>query len=109
MRTKKASEGKNDAALESLRAEIDECDSQIIRLLARRLDAVRKIGKYKAINKLPVFDKAREAKLLADRKRQAAATANYSVEKIFKLLIEESRQIQDKMRENLNLGKQNDY
>ncbi|MBM4432952.1 MAG: hypothetical protein FJ025_03030 [Chloroflexi bacterium] len=106
MRKKKTAKGKNDTTLEALRAEIDECDSQIIRLLARRLDAVRKIGKYKAIHKLPVFDRAREAKLLADRKRQAAATANYSVEKLFKLLIEESRQIQNKMRENLNPEKQ---
>jgi len=106
MRAKKTPEGKNDATLEALRAEIDECDRQIIRLLARRLDAVRKIGQYKAINKLPVFDKAREAKLLADRKRQAAATANYSVEKLFEFLLEESRQIQAKMRENFNPEKQ---
>jgi len=108
MGTKKAVEGKNDAALEALRAEIDECDRQIIALLARRLDAVRQIGQYKAIHKLPVFDEAREAKLLADRKKQAAATANYSVEKFFQLLLEESRQIQEKMKKNLNSGRKND-
>ena len=106
MRTKGAPEDKNDATLEALRFEVDECDRQIIKLLARRLDAVRKIGQYKAIHKMPVFDKAREANLLADRKRQAAATANYSVEKFFKLLLEESRQIQAKIKENFNPEKQ---
>jgi chorismate mutase len=85
MRPRKPAEAKNGLALEALRAEIDECDRKIIRLLARRLDAVQKIGQYKKIHKLPVFDEAREAKLLADRKRQAAANANYSIEKIFKL------------------------
>ena len=104
MEIKKAYEGK-DASLESLRAEIDECDKQIIELLARRFESVWKIGMYKAIHNLPVVDEAREAKLLSDRQQQASATRNYSVENIFKLVLEESHQVQIKMREDLNPDK----
>jgi len=105
MATKKAPGSKNDAILEALRAEIDECDRQIIKLLARRFESVQKIGRYKAIHNLPVVNENREAELLADRWRQASATENYSVEKIFKLILEESRQVQMKMRESLSSDK----
>jgi chorismate mutase len=99
---KKPSEG-NDAGLASLRAEIDKCDAQIIRLLARRFRLVRKVGEYKAIHNLPVFDEVRENQLLSDRKRQAGE--NYSIEEIFKVILEQSRRIQMKVREELNLRK----
>lgn len=95
---KKPSEGK-DAGLASLRAEIDECDKQIIELLARRFRLVRKVGEYKAIHSLPVLDEARENELLHDRRRQAGE--NYSVEEIFQLILEQSRRIQMKVREEL--------
>ena len=101
---KKAYEGK-DASLESLRVEIDECDKQIIEVLARRFEAARRIGVYKAVHNLPVLDEAREAELLLDRKRQASAAGNYSIEDIFKLILEQSRQIQAKVREDLSLDK----
>ena len=104
METKKVNEGK-DAGLESLRAEIDECDRQIIELLARRFELVRKIGMYKANHNLPVVDEARETEILRDRKRQSSAGKNYSVDNIFKLILEESRQIQTSVRKDLNQGK----
>ena len=105
MKVKKASEGKDAASLESLRAKIDECDKQIIELLARRFELVRKIGMHKAIHNLPVIDEAREAELLSDRRRQASVAGNYSVENIFKLILEDSRQIQIKVREDLSPDK----
>ena len=102
--TKRVNESK-DASLESLRAKIDECDKQIIELLARRFELVREIGIYKANHDLPVVDERREAELLEDRRRQSSATGNYSVENIFKLILEEARQIQKGIREDLGQDK----
>ncbi len=102
MKAKKPREGE-ETSLASLRAEIDECDKQIIKLLARRFELVKKIGVYKAIHNLPVLDEARENELLTDRKRQAGI--NYKIEDIFKLILEQSRQIQMKVREEPSPGK----
>jgi len=102
--TEKAYQGE-DANLESLRAQIDECDKDIIKLLARRFELVQKIGIYKAIHGLPVLDEAREAELLSGRKQQASVSGNYSVKDIFKLILEESRRIQMKVREDLGSDK----
>jgi len=94
-----------DASIESLREEIDGCDKQIIELLARRFELARKIGRYKAIHNLPVLDEARETELLSDRRRRASAAGNFSIDGIFKLILEESRQIQARIRENLGPDK----
>lgn len=99
METKKAYEGE-DAGLESLRAGIDKCDKQIIELLARRFELARKIGMYKAIHNLPVLDETRETELLSDRRRQASVIGHYSIGDIFKLILEESRRIQTKVRDD---------
>ncbi len=84
----------------SLRAEIDECDRQIVKLLARRYGLVRKVGEYKAIHNLPILDEAREIELLTDRRRLAEAGLNYNIEDIFRLILEQSRQIQVKVKED---------
>jgi len=104
METKKAYEGE-DAGLESLRAGIDECDKQIIELLARRFELARKVGRYKTIHNLPILDETREMELLSDRRRQASVAGHYSIEDIFKLILEESRRIQKKVRDDLKPDK----
>ena len=106
METKNVDEGK-DASLDSLRAQIDECDGQIIELLARRFELVREIGIYKANHDLPVVDETRETELLRDRKRQSSVVRNYSVENIFKLIIGDSRRIQTDVKEELGQSRQN--
>ncbi len=102
--TNKAYEGKG-ISLESIRVGIDECDKQIIQILARRFGLALEVGKYKAIRNLPVLDKARETQLLADRRRQASEAGNYSMGEIFKLILEESRRIQTKVIEELKADK----
>jgi len=47
-------------SLESLRAEIDEIDRQIVKLLDRRARAAKKIGELKAYGGGPTFDPRRE-------------------------------------------------
>ena len=103
MEAKRKSEG-DDTGLESLRVEIDDCDWQIIELLAQRFELVKRIGRYKAMRNLPVLDAGREAELLSDREGKASGAGNYSIGDIFKLILEESRRIQAKVKEDLDAG-----
>ena len=103
MDVKKANEDK-DTKLEALRVEIDECDKHIIKHLVRRFELARKVGIYKAIHSLPVLDETRETQILADRNRQASEIGDYPVEEIFRLIIEESRQVQIKVRDELGMS-----
>ena len=103
MDAKKANEDK-DTKLAALRVEIDECDKHIIKHLICRFEAARKVGILKAIHNLPVLDETREAEVLADRNRQASEIGDYPVEEIFKLIMEESRQVQIKVRDELGMS-----
>ncbi len=53
-----------NTALDNLRKEIDAVDSEIISLLAKRMEIVEKIGKYKKENNLPPIDNNRWQLLL---------------------------------------------
>ena len=50
--------------LDDLRKEIDKLDEQIVKLLAKRIEIVKKIGDFKKQNNLQVLDKNRFAKVL---------------------------------------------
>ncbi|PZR17568.1 MAG: chorismate mutase [Archangium gephyra] len=50
-------------SLETLRARLDELDTELIKLLARRADIVADVWKWKAENGVPRIDPAREAAL----------------------------------------------
>lgn len=105
MAKKKAYQGKDNASLEALRAKIDECDEQIVELLARRFELVRKIGMYKANHNLPVLDEKREGELLSRKRQQASRVKNYLVESIFEIILDESRRIQKDLRKGHKANK----
>lgn len=50
--------------LENLRKEIDDIDEQLVELIAKRIEIVKKIGEFKKQNNLPVVDKNRFDKVL---------------------------------------------
>ncbi len=52
--------------LAKLRTEITQLDTQLLILLAKRLQLVRKIGEYKKMHNLPVKDEKREEEILQD-------------------------------------------
>jgi chorismate mutase len=52
-------------ALAQLRASIDICDAELVRVLASRFELTRKVGEFKARHGLPPKDPAREAEHLA--------------------------------------------
>ncbi|MXP67779.1 bifunctional chorismate mutase/prephenate dehydrogenase [Pantoea sp. Aalb] len=54
-----------------LRNQIDQIDKILLKLLAQRLDLVTKIGEVKRHYGLPIYDREREASMLALRRKEA--------------------------------------
>lgn len=54
--------------LEDLRKQIDEIDGRIVSLLAKRMMVVKKVGRFKKKNNIPVFDKSRWEKVIGSKK-----------------------------------------
>ncbi len=57
---------KKEEFLMEARAEINEIDAQMASLFVRRMNAAEKIAAYKEEHKLPIFDAAREAEVIAN-------------------------------------------
>ena len=100
-----ASKDYEDVHFETLRAKIDACDEQIVDLLVQRFKLVREMGIYKTNHNLPVIDTRREGELLSRRKEQASGVRSELVEGIFESILDESRRIQDELRESFNESK----
>ncbi|WP_122260901.1 bifunctional chorismate mutase/prephenate dehydrogenase [Ornithinimicrobium cerasi] len=61
-----------DQPLAALRAQIDDVDSQILDLLARRLELVGEIGEVKGRHGLPIYAPDREAAMISAKRALAA-------------------------------------
>lgn len=83
--------------LEQCRAAIDGIDSQITALLDRRWEIVEQIRKIKESQGLPVLDETREAEVLALRGAWSE-THPEAAEKVFRTVMEASREIQEAQR-----------
>ena len=57
--------------LSELRQQIDEVDSQLVKLLAQRAEITAKVGQYKSQVGLPIYVPEREAELIAKRRAEA--------------------------------------
>ncbi len=82
--------------LDRCRAELDELDAELIRLMSRRLDIGLEAARIKRELNLPIADTEREAKVI-DQARAwalAAGLSQHEVEEIFTRLIALSRQAQ---------------
>src|SRR4051812_33557752 len=55
---------KPNRELTTLRNELAEKDTELVRLLAERMSLIREVAKYKAEKGLPSFDREREGALL---------------------------------------------
>ena len=85
----------DDGTLAGLRRQLDDVDTQMTALLARRLALAGEIGKIKAAQGLPVLDEAREAQVLAQR-GDLLPQRRQQVERLFRLLMAESREEQER-------------
>lgn len=85
-----------DEKLYSLRKTIDSIDTDIIKLIAKRMQTAQEIGEYKKKYKLPVFDSARWHDVLKNRiaeakKRKIAAGV---IEDIWDILHKEALEVE---------------
>ena len=77
---------------------MDELDEEILRLLSKRKDLVKEVGKLKESLDLPVFDKKREQEILnnlSKKARQLGLDIDY-VSDIFSSIFQSSRIEQQK-------------
>lgn len=83
-----------------MRSHIDLIDREIVRLLARRLELSLEIGREKARRGLPVRAPEREQELLEVIREEAVAQGldPDHVSRLFELVLEESRRVQEEMR-----------
>ena len=86
-----------DKKLTSLRDEIDEIDSDLVKLLQRRLSVTSKVGQLKSSVGKPIYDGAREASLFAKRRLQAseAGLSPDLIEDVLRRLMRDSYVSQD--------------
>lgn len=85
--------------LENLRKQIDDVDDNILTLLAKRMEVVRKIGKLKKENEFAVFDKDRWYKILKSKlvRSDSLGLSKILIKKFYNLIHKYSLEIQKKV------------
>jgi len=86
-----------DDNLKVLRDEIDDIDSQLVTLLAKRLAVTTKVGELKSVEGMPIFAPEREAVLISKRREQAESSglSGDLIEDILRRLMRDSYVSQD--------------
>ena len=86
-----------DKKLTHLRDEIDDIDSDLVKLLQRRLAVTSRVGQLKSNVGKPIYDATREASLFAKRRQQAcdAGLSPDLIEDILRRLMRDSYVSQD--------------
>jgi len=85
--------------IEDWRARIDELNVELVSLLNKRASFAHEIGKLKKRAGLPVLDQGREGRVLdsveAIAKNQQGPLDAQSVKRIFQVIMEETRKVED--------------
>lgn len=83
--------------LDQLRNTIDDLDSQLVELLAKRADITRQVGEYKSQTGMPIYVPSREAELIKKRRAQAErkGVPPALVEDLLRRIMRESYQTQN--------------
>jgi chorismate mutase len=87
-----------ELSVDALRAEIDQIDEVIVRLLDRRARCAYAIGRVKHAEGRPIYEPAREAAVLAHVRAVNAALGgpldDDAIGRLFERVIDEARRIQ---------------
>lgn len=81
--------------ISELREQIEETDSEIVKLYGKRMEIARAIGRYKREHNLPLFDSERERNLLNKAAEQADEDYEQGIRALFHLLMDHSRMHQE--------------
>jgi monofunctional chorismate mutase len=79
--------------MDEFRREVDEVDSQIIKLLEKRSEMSKQIGAYKKQNNIEIIDKKRERELIENLQNTSSLDKNF-IKELYNLIIRNSREIQ---------------
>lgn len=81
------------------REEIDAIDTELLQLLHKRIEIVKRIGAVKKAAGLPVYDPAREQVMLAAlvEKAEACAMDKETVKAVWQIILNHSKQTQSNM------------
>jgi chorismate mutase / prephenate dehydrogenase len=85
--------------LTKIRKEIDEIDNELINMISKRINLIPQVAEIKKQNNIPRYIPERETKMLENR-RDKAKSLNINpdlIEDIFKGLIKESHEIEEKI------------
>lgn len=79
--------------LKDIRAEIDEIDSELVKLLLKRMNCSEEVARYKAENNMPIFSSEREKQII---ERVTADSGRYAdcTRMLFENIMEISRGLQ---------------
>ena len=82
--------------IEACRKEIDEIESQLIKVLSRRAELAIEIGHFKRTQDLPIYDPVREQEII-DRiqRNNPGPLSNKAIKEIFEKIILETRTLED--------------
>ncbi|MBR7071561.1 MAG: chorismate mutase [Clostridia bacterium] len=83
--------------LSDYRQQMDEIDTELIRLFAERMETAAKIAEFKRQNGLPVLDRRREEEKLIDVCKQAPEEFQMYTASLYSLLFEFSRSYQNRL------------
>ena len=83
--------------LENWRKEIDALDKELLEIVAKRMDIVRKIGELKKLKNLPALDEERWQEVLSSKLTLAEflKLPKTFVEKIYTIIHEEALKIEE--------------
>ncbi|MDL2217280.1 chorismate mutase [Christensenellaceae bacterium OttesenSCG-928-M15] len=80
--------------LETLRAEIDQIDTELVDLFKKRMETCMQVAQYKKENGVRVLDRAREREILAKVEAQAGEKLDYHAHMLYSVLFDLSRSYQ---------------
>lgn len=85
--------------LDALRKQIDECDNQLLELLARRMRISREIGQYKKEHNLTIVQTGRYSEILDKRGAQGSLSGMRTgfIRDIFEIIHQESVSVQSEI------------
>ena len=84
--------------LDDYRAQMDEIDTKLVKLLEERMDVSCDIARYKNAENIPVFDPAREQyKLYAVADKTGNPLYKDHMKKVFEAIMGQSRALQEEL------------
>ena len=87
--------------LQDIRKELDQVDNQIIDLYFKRMELCSKIAEYKKSHDTGIYDPKREEEKIASVTAKATNELDKeSLSLLFKLLMDQSKKLQDKLINN---------